>query len=169
MVRRGSTVRVRQRALQSPRKTAILGICSVVAGVLEGLDGAVYGAFASRTPSMRSSRRMWRRDALLGRTLLGLGFNEPVAMRWNGAVKARRGRVSRAPSGNVIAVSILRRVPWRLVAVPALLGVALGISVANGQTGDAVIIAVLLAFGLILFGVAAFLGVRHRDRGRPGG
>jgi hypothetical protein len=50
MVRRGSTVRVRQRALQKRRTRAVSGMCSVGAGSSEGLDGADYGAFASRTP-----------------------------------------------------------------------------------------------------------------------
>lgn len=31
-------------------KTASFGMCSVGAGAPEGLDGAVYGAFASKTP-----------------------------------------------------------------------------------------------------------------------
>src|SRR6266568_2794620 len=48
MVRRGSTVRVRQRALQKPRKSATSRMCSVGAPPPEGVDGAVYGAFASR-------------------------------------------------------------------------------------------------------------------------
>src|SRR5260221_10216492 len=54
MVRRGSTVRVRQRALQKRRKAALSRMCSVVRGPSEDADGAVYGAFASRTPVMRS-------------------------------------------------------------------------------------------------------------------
>src|SRR5687768_9375243 len=51
MVRRGSTVRVRQRALQKPRKTGLL-LCDRLAGapVCSGY-GAVYGAFRSRTSS----------------------------------------------------------------------------------------------------------------------
>jgi hypothetical protein len=53
MVRRGSTVRVRQRALQKPRKSALSRMCSVAREASEGLDGAVYGAFASRTAARR--------------------------------------------------------------------------------------------------------------------
>src|SRR5437899_287197 len=48
MVRRGSTVRVRQRALQKPRTTGLYRMCSVGARPPEGVDGAVYGAFVSR-------------------------------------------------------------------------------------------------------------------------
>src|SRR5438034_6358503 len=53
MVRRGSTVRVRQRALQKPRITGPFGMCSVGPRPDKGVDGAVYGAFASRTRCIR--------------------------------------------------------------------------------------------------------------------
>ena len=49
----GSTVRVRQRAIRKPRKSELFRMCSVDAAASQGLDGAVYGAFASRTPSVR--------------------------------------------------------------------------------------------------------------------
>ena len=49
----GSTVRVRQRALQKPRMTELFRMCSVGVGDCEGPDGAVYGAFASRTAARR--------------------------------------------------------------------------------------------------------------------
>ena len=47
-IERGSTVRVRQRALQKRRYSGLRRMCSVGVGASEGLDGAVYGAFASR-------------------------------------------------------------------------------------------------------------------------
>ncbi len=51
----------------------------------------------------------------------------------------------------------------------ALLGVALGVSVADGRTGDALIIAVLLGIGLLLYGALAYLHVRPpHGRSRQG-
>jgi len=73
-----------------------------------------------------------------------------------------------SPTGHAVEMTELRRLPWRLVVIPALLGVALGVSVANGRTGDAVIIAVMMVLGLVLFAAAAFLGITRRDR-RSGG
>jgi hypothetical protein len=75
MVRRGSTVRVRQRALQKRRTSALSRMCSVGVEVREGLDGAVHGAFASRTPpagrpSLASSSRsacVWGKETRFGR------------------------------------------------------------------------------------------------------
>jgi hypothetical protein len=66
-------------------------------------------------------------------------------------------------------VSQLREVPWWLVATLALLGVALGLSIAAGQTGDSVIIAVVLALGILIlvFYVAVALFGLRRD-GRSG-
>jgi hypothetical protein len=63
MVRRGSTVRVRQRPLQRRRKPALCCMCSVGRGAAGGLDGAVFGALASRTPSERSA--FWKRGWLV--------------------------------------------------------------------------------------------------------
>jgi hypothetical protein len=47
MVRRGSTVRVRQRALQRPRKTTLLLYLPLARSTLCGRYGALYGAFGS--------------------------------------------------------------------------------------------------------------------------
>jgi hypothetical protein len=46
-------VRVRKRALQKRRTSALARMCSVARSASEGLDGAVYGAFASRTAARR--------------------------------------------------------------------------------------------------------------------
>src|SRR5205823_1526424 len=51
MVRRGSTVRVRQRALQNPCTTGLFRMCSVGAEAHQARYGAVYGAFAQRSRS----------------------------------------------------------------------------------------------------------------------
>src|SRR6266536_4822338 len=48
MVRRGSTVRVRQRALQKPRKTGLLRSGALARPTTSGRYGARYGAFRSR-------------------------------------------------------------------------------------------------------------------------
>jgi hypothetical protein len=50
MVRRGSTVRVRQRALQKRRTSALSRSALLAAPRTCGGYGAVYGAFALRTP-----------------------------------------------------------------------------------------------------------------------
>jgi hypothetical protein len=55
MVRRGSTVRVRQRALQNPRKSP--GLCSgrLADSAACGGYGAIYGAFKLKTPPTAAS------------------------------------------------------------------------------------------------------------------
>src|SRR5262245_46549429 len=69
MVRRGSTVRVRQRALQKRRTSALSRSGRLALHPACGGCGAVYGAFAFRTPLRspwapplcpRSSYRRWR-------------------------------------------------------------------------------------------------------------
>ena len=60
MVRRGSTVRVRQRALQKPRKSRLFLSSELARTPICGTHGAVYGAFRSRTPA-----RCRRKRALL--------------------------------------------------------------------------------------------------------
>jgi hypothetical protein len=62
MVRRGSTVRVRQRALQNPRKTGLLLSVPLAQPSACGRYGALYGAFRSRTPSSKD-----RRDQVIAR------------------------------------------------------------------------------------------------------
>jgi hypothetical protein len=69
MVRRGSTVRVRQRALQKPRKAGLLLERSLARSTASGRYGALYGAFRSRSVSLRGqkagtlpSRGSFRRD-----------------------------------------------------------------------------------------------------------
>jgi hypothetical protein len=47
-------------------------------------------------------------------------------------------------------------VPWWRIATVALLAVALGIALASGHTGDAIIVAVLMVPGLVLVGVALY-------------
>jgi catechol 2,3-dioxygenase-like lactoylglutathione lyase family enzyme len=59
MVRRGSTVRVRQRALQKPRKSRLFVSKELARAPVCGGYGAVYGAFRSRTPSWCPR---WRRS-----------------------------------------------------------------------------------------------------------
>ncbi len=51
MVRRGSTVRVRQRALQKPRKAGLLLSVALAQSPECSGYGALYGAFRSKTPS----------------------------------------------------------------------------------------------------------------------
>ena len=58
MVRRGSTVRVRQRALQKPRKTGLFLSVALAQSPACGRYGALYGAFRSKTP--RASQAGWR-------------------------------------------------------------------------------------------------------------
>ncbi len=58
MVRRGSTVRVRQGALQKPRMTGLLGMCSVGVEGHQARYGAVYGAFAQRSRSGERGNRV---------------------------------------------------------------------------------------------------------------
>src|SRR5438094_45643 len=53
MVRRGSTVRVRQRALQKRRTSALSRSGRLALDPACGGYGAVYGAFASTTPLRR--------------------------------------------------------------------------------------------------------------------
>ena len=55
MVRRGSTVRVRQRALQSPCKSADLCSGRLADSAACGGYGAVYGAFKLQTPPTAAS------------------------------------------------------------------------------------------------------------------
>ena len=50
MVRRGSTVRVRQRALQKSRKAGLSVSDGLARSPARGRYGALYGAFRSRTP-----------------------------------------------------------------------------------------------------------------------
>src|SRR5437879_593788 len=108
--------------------------------------------FASRTPLMRPT---FPADGVeTGRGLVRVGHLgprlPPVGRRTgNGAKKPPAGTSVRdsAPSGHALGVTKLRRFPWRPVVLSALLGVALGISVANGRTDDAVIIAVMLVLG----------------------
>jgi hypothetical protein len=57
MVRRGSTVRVRQRALQNPRKSQLFLSARLARSPVCGGYGAGYGAFRLRTPSFDGSRR----------------------------------------------------------------------------------------------------------------
>jgi hypothetical protein len=56
MVRRGSTVRVRQRALQKPRKAGLLLSCSLARSTACGGYGALYGAFRSRSVSVSDQK-----------------------------------------------------------------------------------------------------------------
>src|SRR5438552_18740423 len=58
MVRRGSTVRVRQRALQKRRTSALSRICSVGVEGHQARYGAVYGAFAQRSRSGERGNRV---------------------------------------------------------------------------------------------------------------
>jgi hypothetical protein len=58
MVRRGSTVRVRQRALQRRRTSALLCMCSVGVEGHQARYGAVYGAFAQRSRSGERGNRV---------------------------------------------------------------------------------------------------------------
>jgi hypothetical protein len=55
MVRRGSTVRVRQRALQNPRKPGLFVSDRFAGSRTWGRYGALYGAFRSKTPSWRAA------------------------------------------------------------------------------------------------------------------
>jgi hypothetical protein len=50
MVRRGSTVRVRQRALQKPRSRGVFRSVRLAGCPACGGYGALYGAFRSKTP-----------------------------------------------------------------------------------------------------------------------
>ena len=52
-------------------------------------------------------------------------------------------------------------IPWWRIATVALLGVALGLSVSSGHTGDAIIVGVLLVPGIVLVGLALYF--RFKD------
>lgn len=56
------------------------------------------------------------------------------------------------------------QVPWQLVATVTLLAIALATSVSHHRVGDSIVIAVLLAPGLILILALGVIGVRHRGR-----
>jgi hypothetical protein len=61
MVRRGSTVRVRQRALQKPRKAALLLSGALARSTACSGYGALYGAFRSKSVSVRDKDgHIWR-------------------------------------------------------------------------------------------------------------
>jgi hypothetical protein len=60
MVRRGSTVRVRQRALQKPRKSGFLRSGRLAPRRMCSGYGAVYGAFSFRTAW--GSRQLWQHE-----------------------------------------------------------------------------------------------------------
>src|SRR4051794_26476543 len=61
MVRRGSTVRVRQRALQNRRKSALCRSGRLAPRRMWGGYGAVYGAFAYAGPVCGGKRARTRR------------------------------------------------------------------------------------------------------------
>jgi hypothetical protein len=61
MVRRGSTVRVRQRALQKPRKSRLSPSAELARAPVCGGYGALYGAFSSETAS--GKRQNWPSSA----------------------------------------------------------------------------------------------------------
>jgi hypothetical protein len=63
MVKRGSTVRVRRRALQKRCTSAVLRMCSVRFEASESVNGALYGAFASRTLRSRGRKRFTHRTS----------------------------------------------------------------------------------------------------------
>jgi hypothetical protein len=63
MVRRGSTVRVRQRALQNPCLERVFRSCGFARAPACGGYGAVYGAPKSRSPILVSGRRYADLDA----------------------------------------------------------------------------------------------------------
>jgi hypothetical protein len=56
-VRRGSTVRVRQRALQKPRKSRLSPSAELARAPVCGEYGAVYGAFSSEMASGKRQNR----------------------------------------------------------------------------------------------------------------
>src|SRR5438045_3045775 len=70
MVRRGSTVRVRQRALQKRRTSALSRSERLALDPACGGYGAVYGAFASRKRHPYADVRSWlmSRDAVRARS-----------------------------------------------------------------------------------------------------
>jgi hypothetical protein len=53
-------------------------------------------------------------------------------------------------------------IPWWRLATVVLLGIALGIAVANGRTWDAVIVAVLIIPALAMTAAAIYFRVRGR-------
>src|SRR5919106_1794845 len=66
MVRRGSTVRVRQRALQKRRKPAPSRSDRLAPRRTCSGYGAVYGAFAFRTPAAGAENAAWGRRRARG-------------------------------------------------------------------------------------------------------
>jgi hypothetical protein len=89
MVRRGSTVRVRQRALQKPRMTGLLVSDRVADSRTWGRYGALYGAFRSKTRS-KQPRRMAAEY-----------FPDPsrdVVVAWSAGSAARFGGILRTGS-----------------------------------------------------------------------
>jgi uncharacterized membrane protein YhiD involved in acid resistance len=55
-------------------------------------------------------------------------------------------------------------IPWWRVATAALLGIALGIAIANGHTWDALVIAVLLVLAIALIAASVFFRLKPPRR-----
>src|SRR6266568_9067999 len=81
MVRRGSTVRVRQRALQKPRITALFVSDRVADSRTWARYGALYGAFRSKTPTERAARPN-REAAPTPPNVRGFKMSVHAAARW---------------------------------------------------------------------------------------
>ena len=103
-LRRGSTVRVRQRALQKPRKAGLSHSGALAWSTTCGRYGAPYGAFRSRSVCVRSQKRPhWaRRGSFCRDVLRGLPLCHPGG---------RRSSPRRAPSTRALIGETLGAAP----------------------------------------------------------
>jgi hypothetical protein len=105
MVRRGSTVRVRQRALQKPRKTRLLLSGALARFTARGRYGALYGAFRSRSVSVRREKRPHCDQKVLSAATL-LADRRSVTPEVGGSSPV-------APVENVLQIKVFCCQSWR--------------------------------------------------------
>ena len=113
MVRRGSTVRVRQRALQKPRKSRLFLSSELARTPICGTHGAVYGAFRSRTPARcRRKRALLASNEQTSVQPQARGVPEDVEMHFP-LVRVRRARLQPDASDHGV-VWYVRQLPTYL-------------------------------------------------------
>jgi hypothetical protein len=93
MVRRGSTVRVRQRALQKARKSGLLLSDQLAGCPVCGRYGALYGAFRSKTRAVRANFAVGRASNICNTQLEALRDADPELVEEDSAALGALGRV----------------------------------------------------------------------------